>query len=685
MKGNRLDFSALNTPGTTVKKYRLDRPAAGGPSLDYDKDLNEQQRQVVTAGSGPLLVIAAAGSGKTHTLTYRMAHLVDRGVDPQRILLLTFTNRAARSMTSRASALVGVNIGRLYSGTFHSVANRFLRQHATRLDYPTDYTIIDREDASTLMKACISHADVDNLQQRFPSPRLLVNLFSLARNQHRPYDAVLEQRYPYFEHLRGPIGRILGLYQNRKMEMGLMDFDDLLVNWYRLLDEHDDLREELSGKFEHVLVDEYQDTNHLQGAIVDAMSSVHTNLMVVGDDCQSIYAFRGADYRNILQFPDRHPDCREFRLETNYRSTPQILELANRSIAHNEEQYEKTLRASRPDGPMPAHVHLKDANQQAAFVCQRILELVDEGLELDDIAVLYRSHHHSMELQVEMTRCDIPFVVRSGLRFFEQAHIKDALSYLRFLFNPKDELAFLRLVRQWHGIGNKRAQNIWMYLSNQTDTLEAIEDQRLRDDLPRRAGQSWTKASKLLARLRQQRLAESPETLLNTLLDSEFADRIRSKYENAENRLQDLEQLAHYAGQFESLDTLLGEISLLSGISGQEIGVGAAEDDQYVCLSSVHQAKGLEWPAVFILNLAHGEFPHRRAMEDDGGLEEERRLFYVATTRAGDELYLCHPITRSRRGRSGPVVQRESKFIEEIRDECEHDGLPQPFEDWKIE
>ena len=667
-----------------MKTYKLDQPAATSSQLDYDRDLNDQQRQVVRAGSGPLLVIAGAGSGKTHTLTYRMAHLVEKGVDPENILLLTFTNRASRAMTSRASTLVGLNVTRLWGGTFHSTANRILRRHAEQLGYPTDYTIIDREDASTLMKACIADADVGHLERRFPRARVLVNIFSFVRNTGRSLENVVDQRYPYFVHLCHPISIILNLYELRKKKMGLMDFDDLLTNWERLLTEHDDVRRDLATRFEHILVDEYQDTNHIQGTIIDKMASVHQNLMVVGDDCQSIYAFRGAEYRNILQFPERYPDCREFRLETNYRSTPQILDLANRSIDHNSDQYEKTLRAHRSDGPMPAHVHLRNANQQASFVCQRILELLDEGLRLEDIAVLYRSHHHSMELQVEMTRCEIPFVVRSGLRFFEQAHIKDALSYLRFLYNRRDELAFLRLVRQWYGIGQKRAGQIWMYLSSQPDALAAVDDDALQQSLPGRAADSWAQASELLVDLRQKRLAVSPDTLLGTLLDSEFSDHIHSNYENAENRISDLEQLANYAAQFESLDTFLGEISLLSGISGQEIGVGPVEDDEYICLSSVHQAKGLEWTAVFVLNVAHGEFPHRRALDEDDGVEEERRLFYVATTRARNELYLCHPFTASRRG-GAPVVQRESLFVEEIRDASSSDGTNLPWEDWRIE
>ena len=667
-----------------VKRYKLRSLASSSSSLNYDRDLNEGQRAVVTAGSGPLLVIAGAGTGKTHTLTYRMAHLVDRGVDPERILLLTFTNRAARAMTTRASTVLGIDVSRLWGGTFHSTANRLLRQHASRLGYGSEYTIIDGEDAATLMKSCLADANVGHLDRRFPKPRLIRNLASFASNTGDSLETILSEKYPYFSHLNSELRQVIGLYHLRKKEMGLMDFDDLLLNWHRLLSQHQDLHEQLASRFEYLLVDEYQDTNHIQGSIVDLMASVHRNLMVVGDDCQSIYAFRGADYRNILEFPRRYPECKEFRLEINYRSTPQILDLANRSILHNHGQFQKTLRSHRPEGPMPAHIHLANANQQAAFVCQRILELVDEGVELEDIAVLYRSHYQSLELQFEMTRCEIPFVIRSGLRFFEQAHIKDALAYLRFLFNPKDELSFLRLVLQWRGIGQKRASDIWLFLSSHDDVLAAVEDPRLEQTLPGRAAQSWRSLSALVSELRKKRLASSPDALLFSLLESDFSDHIHSSYENSEHRLSDLEQLANYSSQFESLDHFLGEISLLATLSGQEIGVGSGDDDQYVTLTSAHQAKGLEWSAVFVLNLAHGEFPHHRAAEEAEGLEEERRLFYVATTRAKDELYLCHPLTRTTRDRT-PVVLRESEFIEELRFGADFDGKPLPFEDWKIE
>lgn len=668
-----------------MKRYKLKSLRGSSSTLNYDRDLNEGQRAVVLAGSGPLLVIAGAGTGKTHTLTYRMAHLVERGVAPGRILLLTFTNRAARAMTQRAATLLNIDASVLAGGTFHSMANRFLRRYADHLGYPSAYTIIDGEDAATLMKSCIAEADVGHLERRFPKGGLIRNLASFSLNTGQTIEAVLEEKYPYFQHLYEELRQVIGLYHIRKKEMGLMDFDDLLINWWRLLTENEEVRDALAKQFDYLLVDEYQDTNHIQGEIVDLMAAAHQNIMVVGDDCQSIYAFRGADYQNILQFPQRYEECQQFRLEKNYRSTPEILELANQSIRFNTGQFQKTLQAHRSTGPLPAHVHLPDANIQASFVCQRILELVDEGVELKDMAVLYRSHHQSLELQLEMTRCEIPFVIRSGLRFFEQAHIKDVLSYLRFLFNPRDELSFLRLVLQWRGIGQKRAGDIWLFLHSHADPLEGIQDPRLAEMLPGRARQSMGKLASLIATLRSLRLGAGPEELLFTLLDSEFQDHIQGSYENSENRLNDLEQLATYSAQFGSIDEFLGEISLLSTLSGQEIGVGTREtDNEYVTLSSVHQAKGLEWNVLFVLHLAHGEFPHHRASEEADGLEEERRLFYVAVTRARDELYLCHPLTKRTRDQI-PVVLRESAFIEELRESASMENQRLPFEDWRIE
>lgn len=637
------------------------------------------------APTGPNLVIAGAGSGKTHTLTYRVAYLLDRGVDPSRILLLTFTNKAARNMTDRVSHLISGDIKRLWSGTFHSIGNRIIRQYSSHLGLPQNYTIMDSEDAGTLMNAVLAESTQNaQLQTRFPRGTVLAKILSMCINTQRSVADILETSYPYFLELADPIRDIFALYLTRKLEMGVVDYDDLLLLWKRLLTEVPSVRHELEGRFEHVLVDEYQDTNLIQGEIVDLMVSRHRNLMVVGDDCQAIYGFRGAEYRNILEFPLRYPDCRQFRLEINYRSTPQILDLANRSIAMNPGQFPKTLTPSRPDGPRPAKVKVRDVYQQAAFVCQRMLELADEGISLSDTAVLYRSHHHSMELQVEMTRRGIPYVVRSGVRFFEQAHIKDVLAYLRFLHNPKDELSFLRLARHFPGIGTQRAQQIWRYVQSGADPLKAVSDEELLASLPARARQGWSQASPLFAELRKKRLMQGPANIVQSITTGPYNDHLRREFaEDYESRKGDLEQLASYAAQFDDIDRFLGEITLMSSVSGQDIAVGGQQPDEYVTLSSIHQAKGLEWHACFVLWLSDGHFPSASSLESPEGEEEERRLFYVAVTRAKQELYLCHVFTHIARDRRA-VLLRESVFLSELA----LDGLrdeDNPFESWELE
>jgi len=666
-----------------VKRYSLTDGEGDFEDFDlaYEEDLNEQQLEVVRAEGGPMLVIAGAGSGKTHTLTYRVARLVEEGVDPKRILLVTFTNKAARSMTDRVSGLLGLEVHDLWSGTFHSIANRILRREADRLGYSTDYTILDVEDAKTLIKNCRAEADVDHTERNFPKPKLLRSIHGYCINTQSTIEEVLRDRYEYFRHLAEPIRRVFRLYQSRKLEMNLMDFDDLLLNAKQLFRDYDDVRYSYADRFRHVLVDEYHDTNHIQSELVEQLSSEHGNLMVVGDDCQSIYGFRGADFRNILQFPDRFPDCSEYKLEINYRSTPEILDLANASIRHNDQQFHKTLEAVRSSGPKPGLVKLRNREQQAQFVCKRILELADEGYSFDEQAVLYRSHYHSMELQMELTRREIPFVVRSGLRFFEKAHIKDVLAHMKFVFNPQDELSFLRVVQLGRGIGSKRSQDIWMYVSSQPDPLKALTDEKLADSLPGRAERSWREIADRLDAVQRSRM-EPPGEVIEEILDAGYEDYARSTFDNASDRLDDLRQLADYAHGFPDLDRFLGEISLLTDVSGQGVLVGD-DRDEYVTLSSVHQAKGLEWPVVFVLSVAEEQFPHSRSLEEEGGLEEERRLFYVATTRARDELYLCQP-TRAPSRRGGHMeVQRASQFIREIRDDPDRDQVP--WEKWVVE
>ena len=433
--------------------------------IDYEKELNPEQYRVVMEEGGPLLVLAGAGSGKTRTLTYRVARLLENGVQPDHILLATFTNKAARSMLNRVESLLNSYTGKILGGTFHHIAHILLRSYAYRLGYKSNFSIVDSEDSRQLISTCMAELKIDPKLSKFPKSNIIAEIISLAINTQNTLEDVLQTRYPFFLHLINEINQIACLYVQKKKDLSVMDFDDLFCNCRTLLLDNPDLLKNLSGRFEHVLVDEYQDTNIIQADIVDLLASGHKNLMVVGDDSQSIYSFRGANFSNIINFPNRYPDCKIFKLETNYRSTPQILHLANLSITNNEKQFPKELRAVRANGMRPVMVSAQNVLKQADFVAQRITELIRGGVPLKEIAVLYRAHYHSMEMQMEFVRRDIPFDIRSGIRFFEQAHIKDVTSYMRILVNPGDELAWRRLLIMYPKVGKVTFNKIWKYLT----------------------------------------------------------------------------------------------------------------------------------------------------------------------------------------------------------------------------
>ncbi|MBU1693872.1 MAG: UvrD-helicase domain-containing protein, partial [Verrucomicrobia bacterium] len=437
------------------------------PPIDFEKDLNPEQRAAALAPDGPVLVIAAAGTGKTRTLTYRVAHLVERGVDPRRILLLTFTNRAAREMLDRARQLVGEGVGGLWGGTFHHMANRMLRRHAGALGYELDYTILDRDDARGLVRTAAD--DLGLLGRHFPKPDVLLSVFSLAANREQP---VADVAADWFENHPIEIEDVVRVHQSyvkRKRALNAMDFDDLLVNGLQLFREHSGVLGHYQEHFLHILVDEYQDTNLIQAEWVDRLAGIRRNLLVVGDDFQSIYSWRGADFRNFLTFPKRYPATAVFKLETNYRSVPAILEVANACIAGNPEQFQKTLHAVREDTSKPVLVRLYGGEEQARYILQSLQHLRRSGARMDRIAVLYRAHFHAMELQMELAREKIPYVITSGVRFFEQAHVKDVTSLLRLLVNPGDELAFQRLLALLPKVGRKTAARIWEALGRRCD------------------------------------------------------------------------------------------------------------------------------------------------------------------------------------------------------------------------
>src|SRR4051794_37306754 len=445
------------------RQYTIHRaPSAAGMGIDYAAELNEQQLAAVTASPGPLLVIAGAGSGKTRTLTYRVAYLLENGVDPRNILLLTFTNKAARQMLDRVANLLPVDASGLWGGTFHSIGNRMLRRHGSVLGYSSGFTILDREDQKDLIDTVVVSAGIPVKEIRFPKGDVLAEIFSFVVNTEHTLEEMLAEKFPYFLPLIEQIRDVHGCYERKKKATNSLDFDDLLEKTLQMLKEHQEVADTYQRKFQFILVDEYQDTNKIQADLIDTLAAQHRNIMVVGDDAQSIYSWRGANFKNILEFPKRYPDAQVFKIELNYRSVPEILSVANAAIAQNVEQFKKELAPTRESKELkPAVVALNDGSEQAAFVAQRILELRDEGIELNDIAVLYRSHYHAVELQLELSRRGIPYQITSGVRFFEQAHIKDVAAFIRFVANPRDEVAFKRMIKLLPGIGNKSADNLW--------------------------------------------------------------------------------------------------------------------------------------------------------------------------------------------------------------------------------
>src|SRR5580704_7170008 len=430
------------------REYQLKKiVSVASSSIDYRAELNDQQYEAVTSSPGPALVLAGAGSGKTRTLTYRVAWLLDNGVEPESILLLTFTNKAAREMLARVTDLLPLETRAIWGGTFHSIGNRLLRRHVREIGFQPGFSIMDREDQEDLLEAVVGASGIDAKQVRFPTAEVLGDIFSFALNTDRSVAQVIAQKYQRFHPFTHQIEVLQKKYEERKRAANVVDFDDLLEKTVRLLKENPSTAEFYQRHFQFILVDEYQDTNKLQSEFIDLLAMRHQSVMVVGDDAQSIYSWRGANYQNILDFPKRYPKARIYRIETNYRSVPEIVALANASIRENRKQFLKTLRAHRNGLEIkPALVALYDNNQQAAFVAQRILELRDEGIDLNTMAVLYRAHFQSLEVQLALTRAGIPFAITSGLRFFEQAHIKDIAAFMKFAVNPADEVAFKRIV-----------------------------------------------------------------------------------------------------------------------------------------------------------------------------------------------------------------------------------------------
>ncbi len=650
---------------------------ARSDAIDFPALLNAQQLAAVTSEPGAALVIAGAGSGKTRTLTYRVAYLLEHGYEPYHILLLTFTNKAAAEMLYRVGQLVPSDVHGIWGGTFHAIGSRILRRYGDRFGYTQSFSIMDREDQNSMVSQVRKDLGLGTtgkkIDKRFPKPAILSNIFSMAQNLDKPLEGVLSERYPQLEEYFDDIGKILKAYAKRKLETNSMDFDDLLCKTLELLKTNADIRERYQEKFRAVLVDEYQDTNPIQSRLIDLFAERHRHLMVVGDDAQSIYSWRGADFRNIMGFQNRYPQGTIYKIETNYRSTPEILTLANESISANVHQFDKTLAPARESAScLPAVIQVQDPNQQAAFIGQRIQEIVDEtGIPYQSIAILYRAHFHSMEIQMELTQRGVPIQLTSGPRFFEQAHIKDVSSFLRFVANRRDEVAFKRMLKLVAGIGDVTAEKLWQSwlkceaAAPDAPLPETFSSYLLDLRVGPRSKKGWEQLAYTVDELVENGEPVSPTRMLQSVIDGLYEDFARTEFANYEQRMQDIDQLRRYSEQFATLDELLTKLSLETNSDRQN------EAEDKVVLSSVHQAKGLEWPVVFILWLTQGMFPSRQALEsedeDVNAFEEERRLFYVAITRACDQLYLLHPMFRpGGQGRSDDYFQTPSDFLTEL-------------------
>lgn len=643
-------------------------PSRSIPPIDFAAELNTEQHEAVTSPAGPALVLAGAGSGKTRTLTYRVAYLLSQGVQPAEILLLTFTNKAAREMLQRVEDLTGVPGRHFWGGTFHHIGNRILRLHASRVGLKSHFTILDQGDAESILQAIVKDKDPGFLKNKLnPRPRVMASVWSMCRNTRLTLGQTLDRHFPHLTDYGSQLGRFFDLYQKRKLEMQVTDYDDLLEKLLLLLIEHDDVRTNFQQRFRHLLVDEYQDTNTLQSQIIDLIGS-HHQIMAVGDDAQCIYSWRGANFENILTFPERHPGTRIYKIETNYRSTPQILQLANQIFPRSPggQLFQKELRASREGHEKPFVIQTLDTTEQARFIMTRVRGLLEEGRSLSDIAILYRAHFQALDLQLELSKKGIPYQITSGVRFFEQAHVRDLIAHLKFIYNPDDTTAFQRICALLPKIGARTASKLHQ-LANQSmvregaSLIQCLASETVHKKVPAGARDEWPSFTESLAHIERAVQRGTPQDAVQTALDGWYGDFLKGAYADYAKRYDDLVSFVGFASRYEDIQDMLAQLVLLNGETSDR---GADEAEDALRLTTVHQAKGLEYPIVFVIGLAENMFPLRRAIEE-GDVEEERRLFYVSVTRAMDELYLSYPLM-SRGGQGGTIPLRPSSFLESL-------------------
>jgi len=628
-------------------------------TIDYAGELNPQQYAAATAQGGPVLVIAGAGTGKTRTLVYRVAYLVETGMPPEQITLLTFTRRAAREMLTRAATLLDGRCNRVQGGTFHSFCAGILRTYGPRIGFPNNFSILDAADASDVLDVLRTAGGYHKSGKRFPRKKTLLNLFSTVVNRGQTLAEVLEEKYPQFVDYEEPLQDMMQAYGWYKKAHALMDYDDLLLRTLELFDTDDGVRRRVAGQCRHVLVDEYQDTNRLQAALVRQFASVHGNVMVVGDDAQSIYRFRGADFRNIFAFPDQFPGTLMLKLEHNYRSTQPILDLANHVLTHARQKYEKTLFTEKSTGERPALIPAPDNRYESRFVCQVLLELREEGVPLNRMAALFRSGFNSYDLEVELNRRNIPFVKYGGLKLSEAAHVKDVLAYLKVVDNPSDAIAWNRILQLIEGVGPKTAQDLIEWITSGDEDPFTLQE--------RPYGKRYIASLKALFEM--LRAVRKPKATMTAQVEGivRYYEPIlrRKYYEDHPKRSQDLEHFVALADGFSTRNELLSSLAL-DPIELTALDVDPLNDDEApFILSTIHSAKGLEFHTVFLIHALEGVLPSAYSMKDEDALDEELRLLYVAVTRAEENLFVSYPTVQYRRF-EGDYLSSPSRFIADV-------------------
>jgi DNA helicase-2/ATP-dependent DNA helicase PcrA len=602
-------------------------------------DLNEKQYQAATAGNGPILVVAGAGSGKTRTLAYRVAYLVSKGVAPDRILLLTFTRRAAKEMLDRAAQVLenkSTVLTQVWGGTFHATANRLLRIYSKAIGLSPDFTIMDQGDAQDLLDV-IRHKKIGKQKKRFPRKSTLLSIYSRRMNSGENLDSIIKNLFPWCASWKNELKEIFKEYVVQKQKQNILDYDDLLFYWYNILEDKT-VSESIESRFDHILVDEYQDTNKLQADILLNMRKTNKNIMVVGDDAQSIYSFRAATVKNILDFPKLYPDTKIIILEQNYRSKEPILKTTNNLIEQAKERYSKELFSVRDGDDLPKLITCKDENDESDKVIELVLKHYEEGVKLSDQAVLFRAGSHSAALEIALMKKEIPFRKYGGLKFLEAAHVKDFLGIIRILVNRKDEMAWFRIMQLIEGVGPATASLVFSHLQNNNFNLDSFQSAQV------------SKLIRLeLLRLRKLFIGmeKSSITTLSNLLSmvqSFYKPLLENNYENSQPRLHDIEHLVELGKAYKTLSQFLTDLVLDPPSSTSDFAGMSKKDDDFLVLSTIHSAKGCEYDSVYLIHAADGCIPSDMSTGSEKEIEEELRLAYVAMTRARNYLYITWPL-----------------------------------------